>query len=79
MTSHSSYSPVSALRERMIEDMTVRGIGEKTRHDYVRHVSTSRPSSAARRTSGCDPAPAGGSHRSTLRRGSEPAQVFAVN
>jgi hypothetical protein len=24
----------------MIEDMTVRGFGEKTRHDYVRHVRT---------------------------------------
>jgi integrase/recombinase XerD len=40
MTSHPSYSPVSALRERMIEDMTVRGFGEKTRHDYARHVRT---------------------------------------
>jgi integrase/recombinase XerD len=38
MTSHPSHSPVSALRERMIEDMTVRGFGAKTRHDYVRHV-----------------------------------------
>jgi integrase/recombinase XerD len=38
MTSHPSHSPVSALRERMIEDMTVRGFGQKTRHDYVRHV-----------------------------------------
>ena len=40
MTSHPSHPPVSALRERMIEDMTVRGFGEKTRHDYVRHVRT---------------------------------------
>jgi integrase/recombinase XerD len=40
MTSHPSHSPISALRERMIEDMTVRGFGEKTRHDYVRHVRT---------------------------------------
>jgi integrase/recombinase XerD len=38
MTSHASQSPVSALRERMIEDMTVRGFGAKTRHDYIRHV-----------------------------------------
>jgi site-specific recombinase XerD len=38
MTSHPSHPPVSALRERMIEDMVVRGFGEKTRHDYVRHV-----------------------------------------
>ena len=40
MTFHRSHPPVSALRARMIEDMTVRGIGEKTRHDYVRHVKT---------------------------------------
>jgi site-specific recombinase XerD len=40
MTSHPSHPPVSALRERMIEDMTVRGFGVKTRHDYVRHVRT---------------------------------------
>ena len=40
MTSHPSHPPVSALRERMIEDMTVRGFGAKTRHDYVRHVRT---------------------------------------
>jgi integrase/recombinase XerD len=38
MISHPSHPPVSALRERMIEDLTVRGIGAKTRHDYVRHV-----------------------------------------
>jgi site-specific recombinase XerD len=38
MTSHPSHPPVSALRERMIEDLIVRGIGAKTRHDYVRHV-----------------------------------------
>jgi integrase/recombinase XerD len=39
MTSHLLHPPVSALRERMIEDMTVCGIA-KTRHDYVRHVRT---------------------------------------
>jgi integrase/recombinase XerD len=38
MTSHPSHSPVSALRERVIEKQTVRGFDEKTRHDYVRHV-----------------------------------------
>ena len=38
MTSHPSQRPVSALRERMIEDMTVRGFNEKTRGDYVRNV-----------------------------------------
>ena len=38
MTSHPSHRPVSALRERMIEDMTVSGFNEKTRSDYVRNV-----------------------------------------
>jgi hypothetical protein len=38
MTSHPSHRPVSALRARMIEDMTVRGFTEKTRNDYVRNV-----------------------------------------
>jgi hypothetical protein len=38
MTSHPSHRPVSALRERMIEDMAMRGFSEKTRHDYIRHV-----------------------------------------
>ena len=38
MTSHPSQRPVSALRERMIEDMTVRSFNEDTRRDYVRHV-----------------------------------------
>ncbi len=38
MTSHPSHHPVSTLRERMIEDMRVRGFTEKTRNDYVRNV-----------------------------------------
>src|SRR5260370_2704784 len=38
MTSHPSHRPVSALRARMIEDMSVRGFSEKTRSDYVRNV-----------------------------------------
>src|SRR5438445_1057792 len=38
MTSHPSHRPVSALRQRMIEDMRVRGFTEKTRSDYVRNV-----------------------------------------
>ena len=38
MTSASSPRPVSALRARMIEDMTVRGFKADTRRDYVRHV-----------------------------------------
>jgi site-specific recombinase XerD len=40
MTVHTSHQPGSALRERMIEDMSVRGFTEKTRHDYIRSVRT---------------------------------------
>jgi hypothetical protein len=36
--------PVSPLRRRMIEDMTVRQFVEKTQADYIRHVhSVPRP------------------------------------
>ena len=38
MTSDTSLRPVSPLRARMIEDMTVRGFNEHTRRDYVRQV-----------------------------------------
>ena len=38
MTSASSLQPVSALRARMIEDMTVRGFTEETRSNYIRDV-----------------------------------------
>ena len=33
-----SQKPISPLRRRMIEDMTVRNFVEKTRNDYIRHV-----------------------------------------
>jgi integrase/recombinase XerD len=33
-----SQKPISPLRQRMIEDMSVRKFGEKTQHDYIRHV-----------------------------------------
>ena len=33
-----SEKPISDLRRRMLEDMAVRKLGEKTRHDYIRHV-----------------------------------------
>jgi integrase/recombinase XerD len=35
-----SDKPISDLRARMIADMTIRTFGEKTRHDYIRHVET---------------------------------------
>ena len=38
MTSDTSLRPISPLRARMIEDMTVRSFNEDTRRDYVRHV-----------------------------------------
>jgi len=38
MISHPTDRPVSPLRTRMIEDMSVRGFGEKTGNDYIRNV-----------------------------------------
>ena len=38
MTSDTSSQPISPLRARMIEDMSVRGFKEDTRRDYVRQV-----------------------------------------
>ncbi len=35
-----SEKPISPLRRRMTEDMTVRGFGEKTQSDYIRQVKT---------------------------------------
>ena len=40
MSSDTSPPPVSPLRARMIEDMSVRGFKDDTRRDYVRHVRT---------------------------------------
>jgi hypothetical protein len=38
MTAIPSYPSGSALRERMIEDMSMRGFTEATRRDYIRCV-----------------------------------------
>jgi integrase/recombinase XerD len=35
-----SEKPISPLRQRMIEHMSVRNFVEKTRNDYIRHVCT---------------------------------------
>jgi integrase/recombinase XerD len=35
-----SETPISPLRRRMIEDMSLRNFGEKTQNDYIRHVKT---------------------------------------
>jgi len=38
MATLSNDRPISPLRQRMLDDMAVRGLGEHTRHDYIRHV-----------------------------------------
>lgn len=38
MVNVSPSTPVSPLRQRMLDDMLIRGLGEHTRQDYVRHV-----------------------------------------
>jgi hypothetical protein len=44
-----SETPISPLRARMIEDMSVRKFGDKTQNDYSRHLRVSQHSSAGRR------------------------------
>src|SRR6266404_2222677 len=46
MTSASSPRPGSALRARMIEDMTVRGFTEETHSNYIREVRAAGGGSA---------------------------------
>ena len=41
---------ISPLRQRMIEDMTIRKFAPKTQHDYVQGSRTLRRSSATRPT-----------------------------
>ena len=36
----SSQPPISDLRRRMLQDMTNRSFGDKTIHDYIKHVET---------------------------------------
>ncbi len=38
MTIFQTDSPISPLRQRMQQDMVMRGLGSHTQHDYVRHV-----------------------------------------
>lgn len=40
MVNDSPSTSVSPLRQRMLDDMLIRGLGEHTRQDYVRHVRT---------------------------------------
>ena len=41
---------ISQLRQRMIEDMTIRKFASKTQHDYLQRVKNSRPILVARPT-----------------------------
>ena len=56
-----SEKPISPLRRRMIEDMSVRNFVEKTRNDYIRHVqdvhSLPRPLAGYRHGGGPSPCP----------------------
>ncbi|PSO09559.1 integrase, partial [Sphingobium sp. AEW4] len=38
MDAITSPNPKNSLRERMLQDMTMRGFGEHTQKDYIRHV-----------------------------------------
>lgn len=38
MDAITSPTPNNSLRERMLQDMTMRGFGEHTQKDYIRHV-----------------------------------------
>ncbi len=38
MTSPHFEKPISDLRHRMLQDMTNRSFGDKTKHDYMRHL-----------------------------------------
>ena len=40
MTSTIDRDAISPLRRRMLEDMSVRKFGEKTQHDYIRHIES---------------------------------------
>jgi hypothetical protein len=42
-------APISRLRQRMIEDMTIRKFAPRTQEGYIRAVKGSAPSSAPRR------------------------------
>ena len=56
-----SERPISPLRQRMLEDMTVRKLGEKTRRNYIRHVEAfrqlPRPLAGHGDGGGCAPLP----------------------
>lgn len=38
MASFSNDAPITPLRQRMQQDMVMRGLGTHTQHDYIRHV-----------------------------------------
>lgn len=40
MTDPRFEKPISDLRRRMLQDMTNRNFGDKTKHDYIKHIET---------------------------------------
>ena len=38
MATLKTDAPITPLRQRMQQDMVMRGLGSHTQHDYVRHV-----------------------------------------
>lgn len=33
-----TFAPIGSLRQRMLQDMKLRGLGAHTQEDYIRHV-----------------------------------------
>ena len=66
---------ISPLRQRLVEDMTIRRLGPKTQHDYIRHVK----SFADFLGRSPDKATAEDVHRYQLRRASIGTTVPTVN
>ena len=66
---------ISPLRRRLVEDMTIRRLGPKTQHDYIRHVK----SFADFLGRSPDKATAEDVHRYRLRLASIGATVLTVN
>ena len=66
---------ISLLRQRLVEDMTIRRLGPKTQHDYIRHVK----SFADFLGRSPDKATAEDVHRYQLRRASIGTTVPTVN
>ena len=77
MTTDPSHPSGSPLRQRMIEDMTMRGFTEETRRDYIRCVKTLRglPRPLARHGDGRGPAPVPGAADAGRRAAADHQQL----